>query len=146
MKKPYLFFDAGGTLVFLSYEVFRREAAKQGIVLDASIFQTALARLGYKHDLERLKGLPQQEIFGHRHFFRVILEELGVSPEEAEAIKEAIRAVNARRNIWSASYPWVFSTLGKLRSSGYGMSVISNTDGRVKEQLQIGRASCRERV
>lgn len=138
MKKPYLFFDAGGTLVFLRYEVFRREAARHGLVLDADAFQSALARLGYKHDLERLKGLPQQEIFGRRHFFRVILEELGVPPEEAESIKDAVMAVNAGRNIWSDSRPWVADTLGQLRSSGYGMSIISNTDGRVKEQLQDG--------
>lgn len=138
MRRPYLLFDAGGTLVFLSAEVFAREAAKHGYHIGHDAFHQRLADLGFKHDAERRKGRPQQEIFGHRHFFRVVLEELGVDPADAEKIKDAIVAVNTRRNIWSATYPWVPETLAKLRNLGYGMSIISNTDGRVREQLEDG--------
>jgi len=136
MKKPYLFFDAGGTVVFLSFDVFRREAAKHDIRLDEAAFSGALARLGFRHDQQRLQGLSQQESFAGRHYFRLILEELGVDPKMAEAIKDGIVAINARRNIWSASHAWVGSSLRELMSMGYDMSIISNTDGRVREQLQ----------
>ncbi|MGE5550433.1 MAG: HAD family hydrolase [Bacteroidota bacterium] len=138
MKRPYLFFDAGGTLVFLSAEVFRREAARFAYQIDPDDFSRRLAALGQRHDEERRRGVPQQEIFGHRHFFRVVLEEFGVSPEHAEAIKDAILEVHKRRNIWNVTYPWVAETLTRLKRMGYGMSIISNTDGRVREQLEDG--------
>lgn len=138
MKRPYLLFDAGGTLVFLAAEVFRREAGKYGYIIEPDHFYDRLARFEYKHDEERLRGMSRQEIFGHRHFFRVVLEELGVSPEDAERIKDAIVEIHKERNIWNASYPWVTETLTRLKRMGYGMSIISNTDARVKEQLEDG--------
>ena len=98
MKRPYLLFDAGGTLVFLAAEVFRREAGKYGYIIEPDHFYDRLARFEYKHDEERLRGMSRQEIFGHRHFFRVVLEELGVSPEDAERIKDAIDRKSTRLN------------------------------------------------
>ncbi|MGE5550464.1 MAG: HAD family hydrolase [Bacteroidota bacterium] len=138
MGRPYLLFDAGGTLVFLSAEVFRREAARFGYAIEPGFFYDRLAGFEYRHDEGRRRGVPREEIFGHRHFFRVVLEELGVSPEDAETIKDAIVAIHSKRNIWNATYPWVAETLTRLKRMGYGMSIISNTDARVKEQLEDG--------
>ena len=138
MSRPYLLFDAGGTVVFLSAEVFRREAARLSFDIDPEIFYRTLAELGCKHDKLRRLGRTKAEIYGDRHPFRVILEELGVHPADAETIKEGIVAVHKQRNIWSACFPWVPEALSDLQRMGYRMSVISNADGRAREQLLDG--------
>ena len=131
MKQPYLFFDAGGTVVFLSATIFRQEIERLSLAFDLDNFDRCLRSVNFKLDQYRRKGLRWQDHFQNKHFFRLILDELGIPPQDAEAIKDAIVAINTKRNIWSATFDWVPETLAKLKKMGYGMSIISNTDGRI---------------
>ena len=63
-----------------------------------------------------------------------ILEEVGVPSEQAELL--ARQLANEPPGLdWAATFPWVKPALEELRRQGYGMSIISNSDGRVAERL-----------
>ena len=57
------------------------------------------------------------------------------TPFRAQAAAVA-EARHKQRNLWEFTFPWVVETHEQLRDEGYRLSVVSNADGRVEEELR----------
>jgi HAD superfamily hydrolase (TIGR01549 family) len=132
IKKPFLIFDAGGVLVFPDFNRLADIANQVGI-------ETSPAEIAEGH--ARLFQALDEYIAKHRHsptiqYFMDIFEQVSDSPEKIRAAFELTLQADKTKNIWASTYPWISSTLRKLKGLGYQMAVISNSDGSVEQILQ----------
>ncbi|BAS28252.1 HAD family hydrolase [Limnochorda pilosa] len=130
--KPYLFFDAGGTVIFPDFARVAGALESAGRTTDPDALFRAFGRALYEADLPPEAAPPGG--FYPRGFYAALLERVGVPPAEATRLGGSLREDPAELG-WAATFPWVEAALHELRGQGYRMSVISNSDGRVAERL-----------
>jgi len=131
---PYLLLDAGGTFLFVDQDYLSRLADEQG-------FQVETRRFYEEH--HRLVHWFDTYVSTHRRFLRMTSEPysqllfrlVGLSEEAAAQAAKVAQARHEQRNLWEFTFPWTVEALDRLKDEGYRMSVISNSDGRVEEQL-----------
>jgi putative hydrolase of the HAD superfamily len=140
MGCPYLLFDAGGTLVFPDEELLARTVASEGCVLEPERFYEAHFRLVYRYDVylrETSAPLPLSgTVPPPRKYFMSLLTCAGAPEEIAERVVDRLVSRHKETSLWTFTKPWVTETLAHLRREGIRMSVISNSDGRVHQQLE----------
>ena len=142
--QPYIFFDAGSTLVFPDFLFLRQAALCRGYDLELPRWERATAEFGHFYD-EAIKN--DLDHWGVDYFVAWVLERLGIADEDVAPLAAEAQAADSERGLWRHVYPWVPSTLQHLASHGYRMSVISNADGRVKQGLQeLGLAGYFEEI
>jgi HAD superfamily hydrolase (TIGR01549 family) len=144
--KPYLLLDAGGTLLFMDQDYLSRLADTQGFRVEAKWFYDAHFRLVHWFDTyvsthrRFLQELP-------RPYSQILLRLVGLPEESAERAAQMAEARHEHINLWGFTFPWVAETLDQLKGAGYRMSIISNTDGRLEQELHDrGMAGYFERV
>lgn len=133
--KPYLLFDAGGTLLFLDQDYLSRLAHEEGFRIEPQRF--------YEEHFRRIHWLDTY-LMTHRQFPprldrpypQFLFEHLGMTEEAAARAGQAAQARHEERSLWTFTFPWVVETLEQLKSEGYRMSIISNADGRVEQQVR----------
>ena len=130
--KPYLFFDAGGTVIFPDFARAADLLRATGHPVDAETLFRVFSVLLYRTDRPP-EELPPGDPFP-QGLGVAVLEEAGVPSEQAELLARQL-AQEPPALGWAATFPWVKPALEELRRQGYGMSVISNSDGRVAERL-----------
>ena len=131
--KPYLLFDAGGTLVFPDQPFLIQKAWEHGIELTHEQLFSGYYQLIYNLDLEtRKRGSFPREPWpqGYAH---ALFETLGMANAATRALARSTNACHRQRNLWTFTFDWVPETLACLAEQGYRMSVISNSDGRTAE-------------
>ncbi len=134
MEYPYLLLDAGGTLVFPDQELIAQTLAAQGCELDSERIYEAHFQLVHQYDVYiREAGAPLPVSL--RTFFREMMIYAGAPKEAAECAVDALVARHEEISLWTYTKPWVAETLAALQRQGVRMSVISNSDGRVRLQL-----------
>lgn len=134
MQYPYLLLDAGGTLVFPDQDLIARVVAEEGGTLDPERVYEAHFRMLHHYDTH-IRETAEMMSISFQDFFGDILTQAG-APEEAVA--RAVDRLLARHeeiSLWTYTKPWVAETLDVLKRDGIRMSVISNSDGRVRDQL-----------
>ncbi len=135
MEYPYLLLDAGGTLVFPDQELIADTLAAQGCELDPERVYEAHFRLVHQYDmLVRAAAAPLS--ISIRTFFRDMMMLAGAPMEAAEGVVDRLVARHDETSLWTYTKPWVAGTLALLQRRGVRMSVISNSDGRVRQQLE----------
>jgi len=135
MTKPYLLFDAGGTIVFPDFDYLSKTAAEFGIrVTTEELFQIH-SELIYRLDFMT----SQKKIFVDpfpKSFARTLFNHLDPMETSTEAFFKKIEKRNNSKSLWQSTNNSVIDALTKLKNNGYQMSVISNSDGRVYEILE----------
>jgi HAD superfamily hydrolase (TIGR01549 family) len=132
--KPYLLLDAGGTFLFVDQDYLSRLADEHGFQVEGRRFYEEHYRLVHWFDTyvsthrRFLPGLSEP-------YSQLLFRLVGLSDEAAKQAAEIAEARHEQRNLWEFTFPWTVETLDQLRDAGYRMSVISNSDGRVEEQL-----------
>ena len=142
-SKPYLLFDAGGTLVFPDYEFLIKTARGYGIELTGKqlfdgYYQLiyVLDRRAYRRDFILRDPWPQRFVYA-------LSRTLGIGKADAHKISRDAQSRHQERNLWTFTFPWVRETLAHLAREGYRMSVLSNSDGRTKKVFQeLGLDHC----
>lgn len=135
MKQPYLIFDAGGVLVFPDFHYLSLVAAEAGIQI--TVEQLFLAHCMLILDLDhRTKNLGYLADPFPNGYIKTLLKGLQLDPQILDRLAQTIEERNQDKSLWESTYPWVADTLKTLRSAGYGLSVISNADGRVELILE----------
>ena len=135
MEYPYLLLDAGGTLVFPDQELIANTLAAHGCTLDPERVYEAHFRLVHQYDVHiREKAAPLTVSIAT--FYRDMMVRAGASKEAAESVVDTLVARHDEISLWTYTKPWVIETLELLKSRGVRMSVISNSDGRVRQQLE----------
>ncbi len=136
MKYPYLLLDAGGTLVFPDQDLIARTAAAEGGPVDPERLYEAHFRFLHWFDTQvRDAALPTA--ISMRTFFRDMMTDAGVPHESAERAVETLLERHETISLWTYTKSWVAETLAVLQRMGVRMSVISNSDGRVRDQLEV---------
>lgn len=139
--KPYLLFDAGGTLIFPDFHLLAdlivASCPGRNRPTVESLHDFFLRAT---HELDRLLGRRLQGEGAQRpgtdHFiYRQMLSHTQVPEEKVDEVLAELDRLERERNLWSLTYPWVAETLQTLRAEGFRMSVISNSDGRVAQVL-----------
>jgi len=145
--KPYLLFDAGGTLVFPDQPFLVQQAQEQGMELtDTQLFH-GYYRLIHTLDCQARSQSGRFPTPWARGYAYALLETLGVAGPAADAIAQAFEECHRRKNMWTFTFPWVHKTLSDLATQGYRMSVISNSDGRTYQVFyDLGMAHYFERI
>ncbi|HHT27500.1 MAG TPA: HAD family hydrolase [Firmicutes bacterium] len=132
MTKPYLLFDAGGTLVYPNPEIAVPLCAEHGVKTTAERFMADFYTVIHQLDLELYletdtTGAPSLE---SRFFIQSGIEPALAAQLAQEAARRALP-----NGFWTYSKPVIAEALEQLKAAGYRMSVISNSDGTVAAQL-----------
>lgn len=137
MKKPYIFLDGGGTIIFPNAELLCEIALNFGYSLSPEDFIKAFLETTFYFDnLLRREGLKDNKVFYNLIPFS--LEKIGISLEEGIRIREIARK-KANGLLWTYTLLSIREGLRILNSEGYSLSVISNSDGTVEEQIRKAR-------
>ncbi len=146
MKKPYLLFDAGGTLVFPNMPFLRDTAEKYSVKVTEDDVFCAYCELIFEIDLHAKEHgiLPEPYPRGVGWAF---FEKIGLEGKALTQASKETTVYNEHENLWAFTYPWVSDALDKLQKQGYRMSVLSNADGRVEQLLKsLGLAKYFEHI
>ena len=144
--KPDLLLDAGGTLLFMDQDYLSWLADTQGFQVEAKRFYDGHFRLVHWFDtyVSIHRRFPSELT---KPYLQILLRSVGLSEEGAAQAAQVAEARNEQINLWGFTFPWVVETLGQLRDEGYRMSIISNSDGRLEQELHdMGMESYFERV
>ena len=148
-----IFLDAGNTLLFPQVERLSQELEAAGFPVRPEQFHQA-EREGKKKLDEvlwpqiREGRVPRTSNNVHWEYYLSALAELLDVPAETRA-EVLDHVITGFRDIhtWSKVLPDTIPTLKKLKSSGYYLAVISNSDGSVESELQrVGLAEYLEFV
>ncbi|MBI5092316.1 MAG: HAD family hydrolase [Candidatus Hydrogenedentes bacterium] len=134
MEYPYLLLDAGGTLLFPDQDLLARTVAAEGSVLEPERVYEAHFRLLHQYDTQ-VRDTSGVISVSLRDFFRDMLVRAGAANGVAERAVDKLVARHEETSLWTYTKPWVAETLAALKRDGIRMSVISNSDGRVRRQL-----------
>ncbi|MGC8788210.1 MAG: HAD family hydrolase [Anaerolineae bacterium] len=128
--QPYLLLDAGWTVLFPDYRIIRQIIQQNGYDIPEERLERLMAEFIRDYD-ERLKNNEQADF----DLFEWILARAGVDRQHIPSIVGQLLARDAEASLWTYTYPWVREALDRLARQGYRMSVISNADGHVAQEL-----------
>jgi HAD superfamily hydrolase (TIGR01509 family) len=144
MSQPVraIFMDAGNTLLFPQVERLAQDLEAAGLAARAELFHEA-ERAG-KRKLDevlwpqiREGRVPRSSNHVYWEHYLCALMELLEVPVDARAVAlECVIAAFRDIHTWSKVLPDTVPTLSRLKSEGYYLAVISNSDGSVEGELQ----------
>ena len=139
-----ILFDAGGTLVFPSFDRIARELAAHGVVADPAALARADARVRF--EIDRPDVIAATTDGGRlRRYFDALAGAAGLA-RMPEPVFERLDAYHRIHNLWEDVPPDVPAALERLRGR-VRMGVISNANGTVRAKLaRVGLAGYFELV
>lgn len=126
-----VFFDAGNTLINVSYDTVARLIANGVTAAELAATEPRVRQESNRHFMDGTI-LPESVDFFRFTFSR--LAELTGRPID-EAALERLRCETAVKTLWRDAEPSALAAVRRLRAAGYRLAVISNADGRVAEIL-----------
>jgi putative hydrolase of the HAD superfamily len=135
-----VFFDAGNTIVFPDYAIYRQIAASLGIEATVSDVLRAEARARSAFD-SAVAASPSGGVSAFWSvYYTPFYEQLGIPAVSIpRAIDETRDATDAGLGIWTVPVDGFAETMDELDERGLIMGVISNSDGRLEDRLaEIG--------
>jgi len=134
MHKPYLIFDAGGTLVFPDFPYLAQAANSHGFQVTPDQLFEKHCLLIYDLDFQTHQQACLADPFptGYAHS---LFGSFDNHPDQLNRLKKFLQDRDRTKSLWAATHPWVADTLQKLKEAGFSMSVVSNSDGRVEQIL-----------
>ncbi len=125
-------FDAGNTLLFLDYA---RMAEGVGAALDLPLTGASLSRhaSAAAQAMERARGTDRERAAA---YLETLFQLGGVGRERLGELHDCLMRMHRERNLWSGVADRSAAALGRLRSAGLRLGVVSNSDGRVEEALE----------
>jgi len=131
--QPYLLLDAGGTIIFPDFRLFREVILAQGVDVE----EARLKRIATEWIRRLDEAFRQhQDESSLPDFFHDLLGQAGIPQASIPALAAQLEEADRHQSLWSATYPWVGLALERLCRAGLRASVISNADGRVAQQLE----------
>ena len=138
-RSPCLLLDAGGTLVSPNPEIIQQSARSHGLSLDVDALRDAFFRNIHELDLSLRQGGVAPAIHS---FLGSLMTRAGAPPSLVPEVLTEVERVCRRqdgsswnRTLWTSALPWTRPALERLSAAGYRMSVVSNSDGSVADQI-----------
>jgi HAD superfamily hydrolase (TIGR01549 family) len=135
MTKPHLIFDAGGTIVFPDFTYMEEVVNKIDIWVSKDELFNIHCDLIYDLDVQTHQSGHLADPFPNG-YPDTLLKGILTDNEQRDAIINTIEERSRQKSLWTASFPWVKESLDLIKSSGFSMSVVSNSDGRVNQILK----------
>jgi HAD superfamily hydrolase (TIGR01662 family) len=137
-----IFLDAGNTLLFPHLEKLIEELAEAGFAMRAEQFHQAeragkkkLDEVLWPQIRERCVPRTSNNVYWE-HYLSALSELLEIPAENRAAAIEHVITGFQNIHTWAIVQPDTIPTLSKLKSAGYYLAVISNSDGTVESQIQ----------
>jgi HAD superfamily hydrolase (TIGR01509 family) len=132
--------DVGNTLLHLDYGWIAAALRARGLAVDMEALRRA--EYGAKAAIDR--AFAAREVTGRAtwpeavrrySYFAVVLAELGVQPDEADPLVDALEAEHHACSLWRVREAEACTVLAALRGRGFVLAAVSNADGRVEDDL-----------
>jgi HAD superfamily hydrolase (TIGR01549 family) len=134
MAKPYLIFDAGGTLVFPDFKFLASAASEFNINTSPDQLFQIHCKLIFDLDIRTIEGKRLVDPFPNG-YAEALFQPLVKEPETRRDLAKLVLKRDHEKSLWTTTHPWVEGSLTILKKSGYSMSVVSNSDGRASQIL-----------
>jgi putative hydrolase of the HAD superfamily len=124
-------FDAGNTLLFLDYARLAPAVAEatgtpltaEGLEAQAGPAAQVLEQAG---TTDRVRATA---------YLEALFTLAGVPAGQLGIVRDVLYRLHHERHLWSGQHPGTRGGLERLRSAGWRMGVVSNSDGRAEEAL-----------
>jgi HAD superfamily hydrolase (TIGR01549 family) len=134
MYKPYLLFDAGGTLVFPDQLFLIQLAQKYGVELTEEQLFSGYYRLIHRLDQKaRVQGKLPCDPWLPEGYAYTLFETLDRINTATIAVAQDAETRHHQESLWTFTFKWVPEVLSHLAVQGYRMSVVSNSNGDTDE-------------
>lgn len=126
-------FDAGNTLLFLDYD---RVAEAVGSALGLPLTGARLAAGGRAaaRSMEQPRATDRERAAA---YLEALFLAAGVPDARLDEVHDTLARLHAERHLWSGIAADTHDALARLRAAGLRLGVVSNSDGRVEEALQV---------
>ena len=131
--QPYLLLDAGGTILFPDFALVRRLLLPHGVDADEERIRRVATEWTWRLDESLEHQTDKSSLLG---FLQDVLARVGAPQQSIPALVTQLQSMDAEKSLWTSTFPWVRRALERLRHQGFRISVISNADGRVRQQLE----------
>lgn len=132
-----VYFDAGNTLIFPDYSIYRDVVAELGgaATMDAVIGAEAAARSAFDDAVASSEGRDVMSFW--EIYYTPFYERLGLDPERVASAIERTRVANdVEPGIWRVPVEGYRETIDELRGRLDAIGIISNSDGRLERRLE----------
>lgn len=128
---PYLFLDAGNTVVFLDMEVVAEVARAHGHDVSGAALARVEGVAKRRYEAHLQGGASHEDGWGL--YLATLLCEVGVEPSAARGLVPALRAVHDDFNLWRRVPSDLLPALDRWREAGGRVSIISNSEGMLPQ-------------
>jgi putative hydrolase of the HAD superfamily len=126
-------FDAGNTLLFLDHaRMAEAVGAALGLPLTAARLRAG-ARAAARA-MERTRATDRERSAA---YLEALFLESGVPADRLEQVRTCLTRLHGERHLWTAVADDAPEALARLRGAGLRLGVVSNSDGRVEEALEL---------
>ncbi len=128
----YLLLDEFDTLCFLDCRRLSKILSTHSIEISESALRKRAFEVNFRIDRElKFKRNVLKKDFIHDYFVE-FFKVFSIEGRRIELLIKDLRYEDSQRSLWMMTFKSVREGLEKLKSRGYNMSVISNSDGRAE--------------
>jgi putative hydrolase of the HAD superfamily len=137
-----IFFDAGNTLIYPQFDQLAQELSREGRPASAEDFRAAERTAKRVLDdwlwPQIRRGHVPRTIDMHywREYMKALMAQLRVAEPEHAAVIDRVASAFRQITFWSEMLPDTPAYLESWRARGFHLGIISNSNGRLEEQLQ----------
>jgi HAD superfamily hydrolase (TIGR01509 family) len=132
-----VFFDAGGTLIYLDRRFIIERLADHGLDISDEAFAAA-DRVATTHAVQLMRsGIATDDASRWREYGARLLRELGCGAAALADVADAVRERHREGRLWTHVEPGTVELLDELRGRGFILVIVSNADGRVADFLRL---------
>jgi putative hydrolase of the HAD superfamily len=131
-RHPHLLLDAGGTLVCPNADLLTEVSRERGHDVHPGDFIAGFFHRIHRLDRSLRDGANQPMI---ADFLLDVALLAGVGPGDAEWVIEEAKRRSSPRTLWTYALPGAEQAVAELHAAGFAMSVVSNSDGSVGQQM-----------
>ena len=136
-----ILFDVGGTLIHVDRRFVIKRLNELGVAANEDDFLRAHA-VGVREVSRIMRSSePGTDATRWQAYCATLLRELRVGDDAALGMIETIAKRHNEGKLWSLIEPGTAETLQQLKSEGYRLGVVSNSDGRIKQFLDNAKLS-----
>ncbi len=132
-NKPYLLFDAGGTVLFPKFDWMASVLSSRGFEVEPLKIFKEFSYLNYEIDDTLRKG--ENNPWNNEWFLKTLVERISTPKELIDEVASIVIKEENENGLWASTFDHVKETLKLLKDAGYSMSIVSNSDGRVERMI-----------
>lgn len=145
LSLPYLFLDAGNTVVFLDTAAVANVVRESGHPIEASALSRVEGEAKRRYEAFLARGESHEDGWGL--YLRTLMTAAGIDAAVAAAMVPKLRAAHDEFNLWRRVPDELPGALSRWRAAGGHVSIISNSEGMLPQLFaRVGLAAHFEHI